>query len=263
MRLLEGYLGWMNEMIQTLPPQLRTGSDMHNAISASESNYDQLIKAHAQLVVLKQSAERSGLVDTMVHRSGMVDPELEEMSQAIDTAKERVKMLEENQQACLQRTGGQAHLAMLRQTLNRCRAEVVQFRAQTEEAAQLIRQAEEANADKGRLATARTKLRRMEQSLEMLEARCTRVQGDLARAKAEGIRTLPPEVAQEELAGCGLFPAVMLNAPDKKSLEAVWPEIQQLRERIAQADAEVEPLAGFLEALMKNEEREGIQWARR
>lgn len=256
LRLTEGYLAWLKENIASLPPQLRTGSAMDEAIRTSESNYDQLVKLHAQLVMLRQSAERSGLVDTMVHRGGLVDPELEQMSQAIESARAKLKSLEDHQQVCLARTGGQAYLAMLRQTYARCRAEADYFRRQTEEAAALIQQAEENAADKGRIATARTKLLRMEQSLEMLEARCARVKADMVSAKAEDVRKIPPEVGQDTAPACGLFPAEMLEASDRRSLEAAWPGLQQLRERIMASAAENVPMAGFIAALMQDE-REG------
>lgn len=256
-RLLNGYLTWLDEVIASLPPQLRTGSQMDAAIQASQENYDQLVKLDAQLAMLRQTAERMGLVDSMVHRGGLADPEQEQMSKTIAAAEEKLHQLEMHQQECLNRTGGQAYVAMLRQMDTRCKAETAQFRAQTEEAAKLIRQAEENAADPGRIATARTKLKRMEQSLVLLEGRCHRVSKDLARARTENLRMLPPQVGQETAVACGLFPAEMLGAVDRKNLETVWPKWQQLREKIAVAPAEMFPMAGFVAALM-GDEGEGI-----
>ncbi|MBQ8653595.1 MAG: hypothetical protein IJ507_01550 [Clostridia bacterium] len=254
MRLTEGFRGWMGEVIASLPPQMRTGSDMDAAMRESEENYSEIVRTHAQLVMVQRSAERSGLVDTMVHRSGLVDPELEQLSRAIDGLKARLKTLEENQEKCLHRTGGQAHMALLRQTAARCREEADRFRLQTEEAARLIRQAEEAAADAGRIANARTKLIRMEQSLEQLEERCLRAEADVIKGKKDGLRMIPPQVSEDMQAECGLFSAALLAAEDKKSLEAAWPEINEMRAGIAAAPVQEEqPMAGFLNALLGEE----------
>lgn len=253
LRLTEGCLQWLDEVIASLPPQLRTGSDMDAAVRASQENYDQLVKQDAQLALLRQSAERSGWTDGMVHRGGMADPEQEQMLHAIETAQARLQQLEAQQRRCLQRTGGQAHLAILRQTEVRCREEADHFRAQTEEAARLIRQAEDSAADRGRIATARTKLQRMEQSLVMLEARCSRVRQDLATARAENVRTLPPEVSAGQAAACDLFSGAMLHAVDRRGLEEAWPGLAGLRSAIAAYPAAREPMAGFVAALMNDE----------
>lgn len=253
LRLTEGCLQWLDEVIASLPPQLRTGSDMDAAVRASQENYDQLVKQDAQLTLMRQSAERSGWTDAMVHRGGLADPEQEQMLRAIETAQARLRQLEDQQQRCLQRTGGQAHLAILRQTANRCREEADRFRAQTEEAARLIRQAEDSAADRGRIATARTKLQRMEQSLEMLEARCSRVQQDLASARAENLRALPPEVSAGKVAACDLFSGEMLHAVDRRGLEEAWPGLAGLRSAVAAYPAAQEPMAGLIAALMNDE----------
>lgn len=267
MRLTEEIRSWMAEMIITLPPQLRTGSEMDEALREAEENYILLVRQDAQLAMLKQSAERSGLTEGMIYRSGRVDAEGEELRRNIDAAEKTVANLEEKRKACLRRTGGQAYMAMLRDVSARCRQETEQFRAQTAEAAEIIRKAEEKTdaAGMSRIATARTKLMRMEQSLALLEARVARTQADILRAREEGLRSLPPELKESGLqAESQLYSARAMAAADRRQLEQLWPEMvrgmdgqyAQYKECIAQAESTDKPMAGFLAALMYGREGE-------
>ena len=262
-RLLKDYEDWLGGIIATLPPQLRSGSAMDAALTASEENYTQLMRLSAQLTVAQAEAERSGLAtEQMVHRGERTSTEADQVQEALDKTRRSVATLEERQQACIRRTGGLAYMAMLRDMENRCRKDAEQFRAQTEEAARLIARAEAKAApeDRGGIATARTKLRRMEQSLATLEARTERVRRDLAKAREEGVRTLPPETGLgDQPSESGLFSAKTMGAADRKQLEETFAALvksgegetlRQYKERIAAAPAEEDPLAGFLTALL-------------
>ena len=271
-RLLKDYEDWLGGIIATLPPQLRAGSAMDAALTASEENYTQLMRLSAQLAVAQAEAERSGMAtEQMVHRGERTRSDADQVQEALEQNRRSVATLEERQQACIRRTGGLAYLAMLRDMESRSRREAEQFRAQTEEAARLIAQAEEKAApeDRGGIATARTKLRRMEQSLATLEARVARVREDQAKAREAGIRTLPPEAGLgDQPPESGLFSARAMGAADRRQLEETFAELvkdgegetlRQYRERIAAAPAEENPLAGFLAALLaeKGEGRHG------
>ena len=269
-RLLKDYEEWMGGIIATLPPQLRSGSAMDGALRASEENYTQLMRLSAQLTVAQAEAERSGLAtEQMVHRGERTSTEADQVQEALDRTRRSVATLEERQQDCIRRTGGLAYMAMLRDMEGRCRREAEQFRAQTEEARRLIAQAE-AKAlpeDRGGIATARTKLRRMEQSMATLEARTERVRQDLASAREAGVRALPPETEPgDRQPESGLFAAQAMGAADRRQLEETFTglvkggegeTLRQYRDRIAAAPAEDNPLAGFLAALLA-EKGEGV-----
>ncbi|MGN0778967.1 MAG: hypothetical protein ACI4MJ_07460 [Aristaeellaceae bacterium] len=266
-RLLRDYEDWLGAMMATLPPQLRAGSDMDAALRASEENYTQLMRLCAQLAVAQAEAERNGLAtEQVVHRGEESRSHADEVQEALAQTRRSIEILRERQQACIRRTGGMAYLAMLRDMEGRCARDAAQFRGQTEEARRLVAQAEQRAlpAERSGLATARTKLKRMEQSLATLEARLMQVRQDRAQAQQEGLNTLPPaEGLNEEPLESGLFSARSMGATDRKQLEETFPALVQggdeegyraYKERIAAAPAEDEPLAGFLAAMLALQE---------
>lgn len=265
--LLASYERWMGEIIATLPPALRTGSAMDEAVRRSEENYRQLAQTAAQLTVMRQEAGAEGWGHQAIQRGQGVTEE-DEARQALEQMDKALSGLKERQRGLVEQTGGQAHLAMLRASVRRFRQETEQFRGQYQEAAAHISRAESSGSPEGltRITAARAKLRRMERSLLLLEARCQQAESDLRAAMAENVRAIPPKEADAAgAASCGLFDPAVWSARDQRQLEQVWPlaapgmagvTLARRRESLARLDAGDEPLRAFVRAMLNGMEGE-------
>lgn len=263
--LLASYEGWMGEVIATLPPQLRTGSAMDEAVRQAEENYQQLARTAAQLAVMRAEAEADEWRQQTVQR-GQSSAEEDEARQALARTEASLRQLEEKQRACLECTGGRVYLTMLRALARDFRQEADRFRGQTQEAQAHIRRAEAEGSPEtlGRIAVARAKLQRMERSLLLLDARRERAEADLRAAEAREIREIPPKLPETgKPAECGLFAPAIGAARDQRQLERAWhealpgPEGEELtrrRENLARMEAGDEPLRDFVRAMLKETE---------
>ena len=263
--LLASYERWMGEVIATLPPALRSGSAMDEAARQAEENYRQLAQTAAQLTVMRQEAEADEW-DRQAIQRGKSAAEEDEVRLALTRLSDLLSQLKETQRALVERIGGQAYLAMLKGCVRRFRQEADQFRGQFEEAEAHIRRAENDGSPEaaGRIASARAKLKRMERSLLLLEARYQQAESDLRAAGAENVRAVPPTVQDTAgAAACGLFEPAVWSARDQRQLERVWhfagPGLEGVtlarrREELARLDMGDEPLRAFVRVMLNGME---------
>lgn len=216
--LLENYRTWTTELLRGLPPLLRSASALEEARQAASENYRQYIETSAQLTVMCREAEESGLSqEKMVHRHDMADNESEKMLKVFEQIDMKRQTLLLHQQQMNQRIGGAATLLMMKEHIRRLKAEAADLHAQAREAARRIDEAERVAAleDQHKIATARTKLQRMERYLAQVDASLALAQQERRQAKAENIRRMPPEIAMDAaLPENALFDPVALDALD-------------------------------------------------
>ncbi len=228
MELLQGYLGWMSALLRSMPPLLRSSSVMEQARQAAAENYRQYIDVAGQLAMLRQEAQESGLLEEkIVHRSSTEDDESEQLLQVFRQMEEKKQALAQQQEALNRRIGGPAQLLMMKSLLGDLQARSEDLHAQAGEAQRRIEEAAAIAApeEEHRIATARTKLKRLQRYVSQVDACMLIVRLERDKAKESGVRRLPPEMTEEEgLPENGLFsPAALdclLNLPDRDSRNA-------------------------------------------
>lgn len=236
MSLLNGFITWMSDMLRNMPPLLRSSSAMEQARQEAADNYRQYIETAGQLAVMIREAEQSGLMrEKAVHRHDMEDNEAEKMQKIFQQMEAKKQLLAQKQEPLNRRIGGAAQLLMMKEMLREIRSRSEELHAQAAEAAQRIEEAARiASAeDQHRIATARTKLQRMERYVAQVDACMLILRLERDKAKAGGARRNPPEIAADHaMPENGLFDPVALEKlgclrkPDDKSAKRLWAEAE-------------------------------------
>lgn len=196
--LLNGFMAWMAEMLRNLPPLLRSSGAMEEARKAAEDNYRQYIETAGQLAVMMKEAEASGMLEEkVVHRHDMEDNEAEQLQKVFQQMDARKQALAQRQEELNRRMGGAAQLLMMKQIIKEIQARSEEVHAQAAEAARRIDEAAgfATLEDQHRIATARTKLQRMERYVAQVDACMLIARLEREKAKAAGVRKNPPEIA--------------------------------------------------------------------
>lgn len=196
--LLNGFIAWMSGMLRNLPPLLRSSGAMEEARKAAEDNYRQYIETAGQLAVMMKEAETSGMLgEKVVHRHDMEDNEAEQMQKIFQQMDQRKQALALRQEELNRRMGGAAQLLMMKQIIKEIQARSEEVHAQAAEAARRIDEAAgfATLEDQHRIATARTKLQRMERYVAQVDACMLIARLEREKAKAAGVRKNPPEIA--------------------------------------------------------------------
>ena len=238
--LLDSSLTWMEEVLSTLPPALRSAGAVEQARETAEAHYRQVLEMASQLRVMEQEALQSGMAEEKaVHRHDMADTEAERMQRTIATMRDNVRKLREQQAELNRQMGGAAYLAMLAETRASLEAESADLHAQAEEAARRIEAAAliAAPEEQHRVANARTKLRRLERHIALVDARLEAVRQEAEEADAPALKMQLPQAAHDDtLPESGLFrPDVLTrfnrltqqetesqNKRDMAALEEAW-----------------------------------------
>lgn len=234
--LLTGYMGWVQDVLRNMPPLLRSSSAMEQARQEAADNYRQYIETAGQLMVMLREAQQSGLMtEKVVHRHDMADNEAERMQKIFQQMEAKKQALAARQEQLNQRIGGSAQLLMMKETLGALRARSEELHAQAAQAAQRIDEAAAIAApeEMHRIATARTKLQRMERYVAQVDACMLTVRLERDQAKKDGVRRLPPEIgADKALPENNLFSPLalekLLNLPDReeKGAKRAWAEAE-------------------------------------
>lgn len=236
MALLNGFIAWMSDVLRNMPPLLRSTSAMEQARQEAADNYRQYIETAGQLAVMIREAEQSGLMqEKAVHRHDMEDNEAEKMQKIFQQMEAKKQLFAQKQEPLNRRIGGAAQLLMMKEMLREIRSRSEELHAQAAEAAQRIEEAAQiASAeDQYRIATARTKLQRMERYVAQVDACMLILRLERDKAKASGVRRNPPEIAVDHaMPENELFDPVALeklgdlNRPDDKSAKRLWAETE-------------------------------------
>ena len=229
-RLMEGAWAWMEQVVGTQPQEMCHATAVMAARRASRENYQALVETAAQLTVLTREAEETGLKDdTIVHRGHTEEEDdADRLRQHLENMQEQLDHLIDGQHRLFKRTGGSASMRLLYDMLEKCQTEAADLRAQYEEAVRRIDESEKIAQphEQYKILAARTKLKRMERHLAMLDERTRRVLKDLANAKKTGLRWQSPEIiGADERPECGIFDPSLLGVlrpmqqvTDKKAL---------------------------------------------
>lgn len=209
MNLLRGCLGWMSAMLRNMPPLLRSSSAMEQARHAAAENYRQYIDVAGQLAMLRQEAQESGLLEEkIVHRHKGETDEAEQLQQLFARMEEKKQALAQQQESHNRRIGGPAQLLMMKSLLGDLRAQSENLHAQASEAQRRIDEAAliAAPEEQHRIATARTKLKRLQRYVSQVDACMLIVRLERDKARESGVHRRPPELAEAEaLPENGLF----------------------------------------------------------
>lgn len=236
MAVLEGCLTWMSQVLRSLPPLLRSTGAMEEARAAAADNYRQYIETAGQLAVMIREAEASGLMEEkVVHRHDMEDNEAEKMQKIFQQMEVRKQALGARQEELNRRMGGAAQLLMMKQTIREIQERSEELHAQVAEAARRIDEAEKIASleDQHRIATARTKLQRMERYVAQVDACMLIARLEREKAKASGVRRNPPEIAMDAaMPETEMFDAAALEkleglpGQEEKNAKRLWSEAE-------------------------------------
>lgn len=199
MELFDGALTWMSEMLKGMPPLLRASSAMEQARREAAENYRQYVETAGLLKAMKQEAVQNGLMeDHAVHRHDTDNQEIQRMERIFQQLEEKQNALAQQQEALNRRIGGAAQLLMMKGMLADLNARSSELHAQRDEAQNRIDQAAlvAASDEQHRIATARTKLQRMERYIAQVDACMAIVASERSAAKASGIKRIPPELTE-------------------------------------------------------------------
>ena len=275
-RLMSVCLIWLGGVCKTLPVDLRNASALAAARSEAETHYAELNDIASRLAVMDDDAQRAELYeDNQVYRSknNADAAEAEATIKRIAAARQEIGRRANAQVDLNRRMGGMAAMDMLYTALDAAQQENDELRERYEEAVRRIDHAESIAAaeDQYRITDARTKLTRMERHQVLLDSKLQRIQEDVARAEAEGIRfekpAMPPALAENAM----FLPEVadILLQRDKltrQTVERLWPRMvcpgstapvkQAMKDiRRAHVDREV-PVMSLLAALMLSSMKE-------
>lgn len=284
MALLGGAIAWMSELLRGMPPLLRASSAMEQARREATENYRQYVETSGMLKIMKQEAAHSQLLESQaVHRHRDDDREVERMQQIFQQLEEKQNALAQQQETLNRRIGGAAQLLMMKGMLNELNARSSELHAQWDEAQRRIDQAAQAVAsdEQHRIATARTKLQRMERYMTQVDACADIVSSERKKAKAAGVKRVPPELVDgNALPENELFSAEalerLLHLPDREAKKAkrAWFEAEaafpglvlpmkgsettltELTARLKEGNGESSPVAALLRDVMLTMARE-------
>lgn len=226
--LLDGALAWMSELLKGMPPLLRASSAMEQARREAAENYRQYIETAGLLKAMKQEAAQNGLLeDHTVHRHDTDNQEIERMERVFQQLEEKQNTLAQQQETLNRRIGGAAQLLMMKGVLAELNDRSSELHAQRDEAQSRIDQAAlvASSDEQHRIATARTKLQRMERYIAQVDACMAIVASERSNAKASGVKRVPPELAEANmLPENQLFSAAalekLLHLPDREAKNA-------------------------------------------
>lgn len=195
--LLDAAAAWMRRLLANLPLTLRAADALAAARQAAEDHYRQVLEAVGQIAVMELAARQSGMAEEkVVHRHDMEDNEAEQLQRAIGQWRDRLGRLEEEQKLLVRRLGGSAWLSLLRQTARGLAEESERLHGQMDEA---VRRIDQASAlakpeEQYRVTAARTKLKRMEQHVMMVDARLDYVRRGMSDSNTQELRVQPPQL---------------------------------------------------------------------
>lgn len=208
---LQGYAGWVMQVVATLPPPLRDVDALEQVQAQAAENYRRLLDAAGHLALMEDEIHRSGMEEEKTVRRGAAkETAADQLLRAAQAKRQEVERLAQAQAALDRRTGGQSKLALMARMargIDRAMAAEESRAQQRREAIRL----EENEAARLRMGEA---LYRLETHLHLLVAQRARVQADQRQAEADGLRHLPPQVeAASRFPGNDLF--------DRETLEAL------------------------------------------
>ena len=261
---------WLGGVCKTLPIDLKHASVLAAARQEAESHYSALTDLASRLAVMDDDAQRTELYeDNQVFR-GKNNNEAAEVEAAIKriaAAKQELQRQCSAQVALNRRLGGTAAMDMLHAAQEAARMEADELRARYDEAVRRIDHAESiaADVDQYRITDARTKLKRLERHLLMVNSKLRHVTGDVVRANAEGLRFDKPAMVPAAAENNMFLPemANLLLQRDKmnrKAIKELWAEmvcpgttrnIKQTLKAIRRAPVNhEEPLTSLIQALV-------------
>lgn len=276
-RLLNVCLIWFGGIGKTLPIDLRHASALAAAREEAQTHYRELTDLASRLAVMDDDALRTELYeDNLVYRNknSSEAAEAEASLKRIAAARQELARRSSAQVALNRKMGGVAAMDMLHDALEAAGRESGELHANYDEALRRIDHAEKiaAQEDQYRITDARTKLKRMERHLLLLDSRLERIRTDVAQANAEELRfdkpALPPSAAENDM-----FPAELAELllhrerMTRQTLERLWPAmilpgrtvpLKQAMKDIRRAKVvRAEPLMSLLSALMEAAVKEG------
>lgn len=281
-RLMQCYAAFMSEILFSLPQVMCHADDVEKDRNAAMEHYRKVTEACAQIAVLRQEAEGSGLAsEKIVHRHDMEDTDAERFQTNMKLMEEQRDRLIAEQEILNTAIGGAALCRMLRACRASLLAEAQYIHGQVGEALRRIGEAEKIAApeEQHRISTARTRLQRMVRYAAQVDAQLVVVERDLAKAQLAENRIRPPQLSlgAAPAAEC-LFPRAALESmlalppvaePDKQqrrlqtALEEIWPALvlpprenptdlsQVLAQLRRKPDPQEPPLGALLRDLME------------
>ncbi len=275
-RLMNVCLIWLGGVCQSLPIDLRNASVLGKARREAEQHYAEMTDLASRLTMMDDDAQRTELYeDNLVYRSKNSAEAVEAQTalSRIAAAKNELDRRTNEQIALNRRMGGAAAMEMLHDALDAARRESDELRERYAEAVRRIDHAESIAAEKDqyRITDARTKLSRMERHQIMLDSRLQRIEEDVARAGAEGIRYLKPAMKPAPTENDMFLQkaAEVLLQRDKlnrKAVENLWPRmvhpgetvtVKQTMKLIRRAPVDRRaPLMSLVQSLMENAMKE-------
>ena len=234
-RLMNVCLIWLGGVCKSLPIDLKNASLVMQARAEAEAHYAQTADLASRLTLMDADAQQSELYeDNLVYRgkNNSEAAEAETTLKRIAAAKQEIARRENAQVTLNRKMGGAAAMNMLYDALEAAQTEAEELRQRHEEAVRRIDHAETIAAaeDQYRITDARTKLQRMERHQLLVEDKLARVQADVARFEAEGLRFEKPAMVAAP-AENNMFrqeAAEMLLKREKmnrKAVEALWPNM--------------------------------------
>lgn len=275
LRLLEGYLGWIDRVQKNLPAMMRWVDALRDARTAAEEHYQTVLEAAGQYAWLDWEIDRSGMAEErVVHRHDMKDTEAEAAMKRLDRLKEKIYELSDEQDTLNHTLGGRLTRSMLNAIAEQSAAEADDLRAQAEEAERRILHAAQIASmeDMPKVETARSRLERMQHHVQLLDGRTRQARKDAKRWAADSLRHLPPVLEGDPTGHCGLFSDKWLEvlrawfdlegrdaAKLQDQLTDLWPwtmlPLKQLGERVARneyPDPGETCLGGFLHCVLRS-----------
>ena len=231
-RLMNVCLIWLGGVCKTLPIDLRNASALSAARSEAEAHYREMNDIASRLAMMDDDAHRAELYeDNLVYRSkNSTDAaEAEAALKRIAAARQELNRRANAQIALNRRMGGAAAMDMLQDALDAAQQECGELRERYAEAVRRIDHAESiaAEADQYRITDARTKLERMKRHQLMLDSHLARIQEDVARAEAEGVRfdkpAMPPAAAENDMFLPEMAERLLLRDKlNRSAVESLW-----------------------------------------
>ena len=196
-RLMNVCLIWLGGVCRSLPVDLRNASQVMQARADAEAHYAQTADLASRLTLMEADARQSELYeDNLVYRgrNNSEAAEAETTIKRIAAAKQEIARRENAQVTLNRKMGGAAAMNMLYDALDAAQTEADELRERYDEAVRRIDHAETIAAaeDQYRITDARTKLQRMERHQLLVADKLARVQADVARFEAEGLRFEKP-----------------------------------------------------------------------
>lgn len=237
MRLLNGYQQWIQQITDTMPPQMRYAAHISALRRAAEHNYLLVVELAGQLRELEYAAQVSGMAEEkIVHRYSMEDSEAEQLMKRIEAERDKLSGLREQQAALNQRLGGAGTRAMLERFERICADQLADLRRQVAEARERIeRAAADASAqEQYKVVAARTRLANVERHVATLEGRLACVREDRLRVARERVIRPPEPAGTDAQPESGLFPPAALAVLADAQTQAAG--LKQLKPRLTLAE---------------------------